>query len=269
MDRWKIIAAKARGPDHEENGLPCQDAFAHRLDGERAVGVVCDGAGSARFSEQGAAALAEAVADALCGCDEPLPRGTEADQGIMEVWRNCAETAIAMVRDGLAEEAKAAEPGEDGEPATLRDYAATLVAAVAGPDAGLFLHIGDGAGAALNDAGDDPDWCDCTLSKPENGEFANETYFFTGDDWREKLRLTAFAASPLVVLVSDGAMGFTFADRMAGLEARFMGPVARFLDGVDEATGTKALQATLNRDDARRISADDKALVWIRRQDGP
>jgi hypothetical protein len=260
MSPWKIIAAAVRGPDHEVSGDPCQDAFAHWADGSRFVAAVSDGAGSARFSDVGAKRLCDVVVAELKACIANLPSGADTDQDCT-AWIDCAARAVTMVRDELLYDIdQGTAPDAD---ARLRDFAATLVACVADTDGGVFLHIGDGAGAALPE----PEaFGEGVLSRPENGEFANETYFFTGEDWRERLRATPFGPSALIMLLSDGAMPFTIAQGFSGLEPRFVTPVTRFLDGVDAETGARALAATLDRSDARHISGDDKTLVWIRRQ---
>lgn len=262
MIPWKVVAASVRGPDHEVDGTPCQDAFAHRTDGRRLIAAVADGAGSAARSHEGAQRLCDVVVEELGRCSLALPNGAGEADPVMEDWRTRACSAVRMVRDELRY--RISQTPESEEAVRLRDYAATLVAVVAEPEGGFFLHIGDGVAAALADTAA---WSDGVLSKPENGEFANETYFFTGDDWRERLRLTCFGPSELIVLLSDGAMPFTLADKLAGLEPRFMAPVTKFLDGVDEQAGGQALAHTLDREDARRISGDDKTLVWIRRQE--
>ena len=62
---WRVYAASVMGSSHRQNQLPCQDAFCYRHLGDRLVAVVCDGAGSAAYSEQGAALVAHALADRL------------------------------------------------------------------------------------------------------------------------------------------------------------------------------------------------------------
>ena len=63
---WQVINARATGTSHVASGLPCQDREGYRVvdnadGGEAAIAVICDGAGSARFSDVGA----EVVSDAL------------------------------------------------------------------------------------------------------------------------------------------------------------------------------------------------------------
>jgi serine/threonine protein phosphatase PrpC len=61
---WRVYAASVMGSSHRQNQLPCQDAFCYRNLGDRLV-AVCDGAGSAAYSEQGAVLVAHALADRL------------------------------------------------------------------------------------------------------------------------------------------------------------------------------------------------------------
>ena len=257
MPTWKVIAAKVTGPDHEEAGLPCQDAYGHLLKGTRLIAAVADGAGSARFSETGAQTLVDCVISELAQFDTPIE---SADWDGCDLWTEILEAAVERARTALTD----IIAGMDCEPAAkLSDYHATMVGFIAEPEGGFFFHIGDGTAAAVPDVAD---WQSCTLSMPENGEFANETYFFTQDDWRDHLRITPFGPSAAIVAVSDGAMPFTVAQGFQGLEARFLAPVTAFLDKATPEAGGAALAGTLDRADARRISGDDKTFLWARLQ---
>ena len=92
----------------------------------------------------------------------------------------------------------------------------TLVGAVAEGERGFFFHIGDGVAVAeARDAGQPP-----VVSLPENGEYANETYFATGEHWREHLRVTSLPQPPrLLALMSDGAASFVMASARLWLAA--------------------------------------------------
>ncbi|MGH8028370.1 MAG: PP2C family serine/threonine-protein phosphatase, partial [Arenimonas sp.] len=173
---WKVHAAAAIGSSHIEGGIPCQDAYAHASAGGVLVAVVCDGAGSARRSHVGSARFARAIADALAACavtsGEALCDADPAD--LSEAVR----LAISSERSALRQLA-------DEEGVELSAFAATLVAAIVGPDGGWFLHVGDGIGVAELAADGAT-----VMTLPENGEYSNETYFVTGSEWSEHLRLT-------------------------------------------------------------------------------
>ena len=44
---WMVFGASVRGPDHEREGLPCQDAWACGATEETTAVCLCDGAGTA------------------------------------------------------------------------------------------------------------------------------------------------------------------------------------------------------------------------------
>jgi hypothetical protein len=249
---WTVSAASVRGPDHAGEGRPREDACAWRVDGERLVAAVADGAGSAARSREGARLCSTALVEALVTVPPPPP----GDGGA--VARAAIEAALAGVRAAIAERLEAFPAG------ALRDYAATVVGVWAEGEDGWLFHIGDGAGAAarLDDLGD------AVVSPPENGSFAEETFFFTDRAWRRRLRITPFESRDLVVLTSDGAGSFTFAPRWQGLEAEFVAPLARHLEQRPPAAARRTLARVLRAPGAQAISGDDKTLVLARLRDG-
>jgi hypothetical protein len=143
------------------------------------------------------------------------------------------------------------------------EYATTLVGVVAGIRNGWFFHVGDGVGVAQPGAGGQP-----TVSPPENGEYANETFFVTGARWREHLRITPIGTAPSqVVLKSDGARPFVMNRNCTALFPPFIDPVTRFLTSVSDAAGTEALATTLADPRTHAITEEDKTLL-IARWDG-
>ena len=246
--RWQVHAASATGKSHLDKDIPCQDAFAYRVDGERLVAAVCDGAGSAAHSEIGSRLIADAVVATLGERLAAQPHWLQADE---DAFAGFAGEAV-----GLAREALVARAGRDG--AALSSYAATLVAFVGDAQRGWFVHIGDGLGVAEPVQADAP----ARISLPHNGEYANETYFVTGEAWRACLRVLA-VDQPVqrVALMSDGAMPFAMQKGNAGLYRPFMEPVERYLRTVDEAAGSRALHGTLDDPRTHGITSDDKTLL--------
>jgi hypothetical protein len=303
---WKIVAASARGTSHAASGQECQDAYAFEQRDAWFVAVVCDGAGSARWSAlgaqhasglvarrvaaylaehpdvmrptspreyarppapaasgavapDGAAASAAPEAAALA----PSPREAEIEPPEMasptlteaeHALRQVVVAAVAEARDKVL--ALAPETG-----AVLGDFNATLVGCAAWPDGGLFFHIGDGTALALDSRSLDV----LGMSPPENGEFAEQTFFYTAEAWREHLRFTPVpAGADLVALMSDGTMTFAIASSRREVDRRFFAPVTRYLLRDDVATdaGAAALHSTLASPGACRVTHDDKTLLW-------
>jgi len=248
---WRVFAASATGPSHREDGRPCQDAFAHRTDGDNLIAVVCDGAGSCEQSHVGARVVSESVVHAIATqIEQSLIRSDSSP----EQWKKVVETVISSAREALQAVAKAA----DG---AVSAYASTLVGAVAWPSRLFFFHVGDGYAVARPRAPDTTD----IVSLPENGEYVNETYFVTGSEWQQHLRMACHDVPiETVVLMSDGAAPFAMAKGQQELHRPFIDPVLRYLDQTSEAEGTAALARTLEDPRTDSITTDDKTLLIAR-----
>lgn len=243
---WRVFAASAIGKYHIDTGIPCQDAFAFRVVGDVFVGVVCDGAGSASHSEIGATECAQVVVESIASA--------LGDCGVDQVSAACSreylESVIESVRvrlQGIADERGFG----------FHDLSSTLVGCVATPHGGCLFHIGDGM-AVVESSGQQP-----IISLPENGEYANETYFVTADDWRARLRITPLSPveSGCVALMSDGAAPFVVNREKSGLFRPFIDPVKNYLLSVSEPDGSNALRETLADEKTYSITGDDKTLL--------
>ena len=118
----------------------------------------------------------------------------------------------------------------EGPTVDLNGYAATLLICVVSDDQAWLGHIGDGYVFGLNVVCvEDPQSPDLSQtdkeqsenigppssvelafrSLPENGEYDNETYFFTDQSWEEHFRHHSFSGDfNLVALFTDGAEPF-------------------------------------------------------------
>ena len=102
------------------------------------------------------------------------------------------------------------------------------------------------------------------LSRPENGEYADETYFVTDENWTDHLRLTPLAAPGrgcVIGLMSDGTAPFAVDRERSGFFRPFIDPVAAFLREATAANGNEALRNLLESPRASAISSDDKTLL--------
>lgn len=241
---WKVYSASVQGKSHIDRGLPCQDANAFERRQSWLVAVVCDGAGSAANSEIGAQSACQGIAKRLMHVLDVEAQGIDAARAKLT---DC----ITAARDELKKVAMAA-------PAPFDQLACTVVGVVAGADQGFLFHIGDGAG--LVEMRDEP--VTRFVSGPENGEYANETYFLTDDHWLEHLSVTEFNGKvSCIALMSDGAMPFVM-NRVGNEFSRpFIDPVTRYLLANDEAVGSEALGETLSSEGTWSITGDDKTLL--------
>lgn len=266
---WRAVGASVIGQGHIAEGLPCQDAHAYAIQDHCVVAVVADGAGSAAQSHVGAQHICDYLTQVLLPVMQvKLPAGTFQDAMQLAVVE-----ALSAGRVELADMA-----AKHGQP--MSAYHATVVGFVSDDQQAMFFHIGDGFAAApvrSTDADhqtrgsvvDDSDytWHPCDVSRPANGQWANETFFFTQDDWRDNLRFHALDEVPeIVFLMSDGAAAFAAKADQTGLDIRFAKPVHQFLAGsTDPEAAAQALAGTLDAEATHAITSDDKTLLWLGR----
>jgi len=171
--RWKTALAIARGPKHEKDGTPCQDAGAFEiLPGNVLVGVVCDGAGSAAMAETGARLTVARVLACLRRIDwKPSPI-SECEARFL--FLIACEEALAELR------ATADMTGN-----RLQDYDTTLLAFVLTPGWLAAMQIGDGFLVAREDGKENYR----LLFLPQHGDCANETVFVTDPKMAEEMEV--------------------------------------------------------------------------------
>lgn len=204
----KVLAASLAGPLHNSKNLPCQDYCKFSTEGKNFVAVVSDGAGSSKYGKIGARVVCNTLTDLLPNAD----------------FRNAREAvvkAIMIARNKLMRHRLNKTKNEE----SLVDFAATVVGVIYHRNKGLFFHIGDGAALAFHQE----NFEHFTASRPENGAFSCETYFYTMDDWRDSLRFTSFDKAHTIFLMSDGLTNFTFSSDFRQIEKNFLVPIDNFL----------------------------------------
>jgi serine/threonine protein phosphatase PrpC len=246
---WRWVSATCRGSSHVRSGEPLQDtAHGWRGGNDNAVfvGVVSDGAGSAKYSKAGSALACRIFLQEVRSAiwfSSGLP---STDQ---------LSSVVDRARDGIF--AVATRRG-----LTMRDFACTLVAVIANESEALTIHVGDGAVVGL-----DTDGALKTLSAPDHGEYVSTTYFLTDDSssgarvrfQRHSRRYRAIA------LMSDGL------ERLA-LSMHDYTPFEPFFTGIFNPVRSSSargyddhLSAQLSKYlDSERVNArtdDDKSLV--------
>jgi hypothetical protein len=253
MSLWKIAGAKVKGPSHVQTGTPCQDAFSSHIspDGQWVSMVVSDGAGSAARAEEGSQLVSQIFSEKL------LEIAAQLNTRVPGSWINdFVIQQVIEVRELLRVKA-----GSDD----IRDFHCTLVATLIGPSGGFLIHIGDGSlmGGTLEEEGDEQKTFHFKInvqSKPENGEYANETFFVTEKDWIKHLRITPVGKVDWLILATDGGCALTLKNESSPNLANIESMVEHLLK-VPELDRSSSIQRWLDTDGAKQLSNDDKTFV--------
>ena len=247
---WRFAGGLTTGTSHLKAGLPCQDRLLCAcLPNGGFVAAVADGAGSAMCADRGAEI---AVTTAV----QSVRRAVDAST--CDFARVLREATVA------ANEAVLTVAREEGHGA--RDFASTLLMAVATRSGGAALQIGDGV-IAVCDSSEGWSW----VFWPMRGEYANTTCFLTDEDAISSLQVEVFAAPPTdIALMSDGLepLALHYASKTA--HAPFFDPLFRSLqakEGNGEIVAiSEALESFLASPRVGERADDDLSLVIATRR---
>lgn len=238
--KWRVASASITGPSHSDRNLPCDDAAASGLNGEWAVNVVCDGAGSALFGGEGAAIASREIVSKLL---ESLPRQSSAlrlQTLIVESLANARELVNS----------RAVEVGS-----SISSFATTVVGSVCRSGRGVIFHLGDGLAVVR---GSENEIKTTSFGYPQ--EYANETFFLTDRAWQDFLTFKPIMGARTICLMTDGVS--PFAEEDGGVKSEFLDPIGRYFDLNPISKSAKAIAALLDSDVARQKVFDDKTLLW-------
>jgi len=242
---WTWAAARRRGTSHVKSRTPCQDA--HRVVSSRAgntlIAVVSDGAGSAAHGGAGAFIAARTMAAAAVEYTAQslnLP-------GEEHFW-SWLDDALSRIE--VAAVKRSAQP---------RDFAATLVMAIANETGAVLALVGDGVAGVRSGA----DWS--VPSWPQHGEYASTTYFVT-DEPAARLRIIQLDRRPdALVLMSDGlerlALDFAGQRPHPPFFNAIVAPVERSSVAGHDGRLSRSLATYIDSDAVNARTDDDKSLV--------
>lgn len=182
---WKIAGASIIGSSHIKNHTPCQDFISSLTRGDVTCIALADGAGSCKYSDVGAEVSCSAVTEHLTA---------DFDRFFSMPPSDLKWFMIHSIRTRLGRKASLLETNKSELSSTL------LFLAIKG-NKYLMGHIGDGVicGETNGEL--------VLLSAPENGEFANTTYFVTSKNYKNHFRISYGDISNFTsfFLISDGA----------------------------------------------------------------
>lgn len=251
LSPWRVVGATVAGTSHQDLGQPCQDAAGWALGPDRCLIIaVADGAGSAKLGGEGAQLAVYTAVNYLAG-RKSLGSGDSATKDLI--------STLERARAALMSDAE--KRGIE-----LRDLATTLILVQATPDSVTALQVGDGS-AIIGDLQSGV----VGLTKPQVGEYINETSFITADDAMERVETVTHQGS-----VSGGAV-FSDGIQMLALKmpegtphAPFFDPLLRFVgSAADAGAADDELRSFLASPRVISQTTDDLTLVLFALNEDP
>ncbi|GGL89188.1 hypothetical protein GCM10010099_01710 [Streptomyces cinereus] len=262
---WQVYGASSIGKSHIDSNLPNQDSIYLQKTQDGMVAVVCDGAGSAKFSQAGAAFFSQSIGKMLLslGVSRSVSiSGTAFD--LVQVKQQIIEQ-LSQIRLDLQSQL----PAES----SLRDYHTTFT--------GLLIHASHQA--LLVQIGDSP----LTTSQfvvrhphidyftnlqvygdDSKNEYVNETHFITQDNWQSFLRVEPIDLSQVdcLALMSDGCADLVFegASVTPKIYRPFFGNLLfNLTQSQNSQQGSAIIEQALGNPATYRLTGDDKSLVVL------
>jgi Protein phosphatase 2C len=229
--------------------MPCQDAHGWAEHGGALLAAVADGAGSAAHAEIGAQLAVSTVL-------RQLQIVSSADDSPAAI-RDWLAAALAQTREALL-----AESVSRG--VKLREFACTLLVAVATPGRVVAAQIGDGAVVVFDPAG-----APTALTRPQPGGYINETTFLTCESGLAQAQMADWAGPvESLALFTDGLQMLALTLPSFDPFPPFFTPFVKFAGAItDSAAGSDQL-ATLLKSPRFRERADDDLTLLIARRVG-
>lgn len=262
---WQVYGASSIGKSHIDSNLPNQDSIYLQKTEHGMVAVVCDGAGSAKFSQAGAAFFSQSIGKMLLslGVSRSVSSsGITLDLG--QLTQQIIEQ-LSQIRLDLQSQL----PAES----SLRDYHTTFT--------GLLIHSNHQA--LLVQIGDSPlitsqfvvrhphiDYFTNlqVYGDDSKNEYVNETHFITQDNWQSFLRVESIDLSQVdcLALMSDGCADLVFegASVTPKIYRPFFGNLLfNLTQSQCSQQGSAIIEQALGNPATYRLTGDDKSLVVL------
>lgn len=197
-DEWIVVGASVQGNGHVEMEVPCQDSHTYEyLYGGWGIAIVSDGAGSAKLSHKGSAAV---VARALFHFKSLIMQEKWIEKNMLPSdgeWMRKSYQVLKKVHNEICSLAQHL----DCEP---KDLNATIIVVIHSPLGLLTVHVGDGR-AGYKDL--DGNWH--KLMTPHKGEEANQTIFMMSEFWNIPFYEMSGVMVPESVVINKPVTAFT------------------------------------------------------------
>lgn len=264
---WQVYGASSIGKSHIDSNLPNQDSIYLQKTQDGLVAVVCDGAGSAKFSQAGAAFFSQSIGKMLLS----LGVGLSVSRSVSGIVVDLVQVKQQIIEQlsQIRLDLQSQQPAES----SLRDYHTTFT--------GLLIHSNHQA--ILLQIGDSPlitsqfvvrhphiDYFTNlqVYGDDSKNEYVNETHFITQDHWQSFLRVEPIDLSQVdcLALMSDGCADLVFegASVTPKIYRPFFGNLLfNLTQSQSSQQGSAIIEQALGNPATYRLTGDDKSLVVL------
>jgi len=238
--KFLTALATEQGVSHKSTDTPCQDSVLVKKEDDYLFLGLADGAGSAKHSDIGSSRILKFLSVHMRIAFDYYKNEEDSNEDLLK--------AIHMALDNSANYHKV----------KIEDLSSTLLFIAIQNDDYIVTHIGDGVIGTL-----DKDDELSVFSEPENGEFANQTYFITSND-SNRVRIYRGDISDFngLVLMSDGVEDSLYEYKTRTL-ASITRTMIKWLDTGSEEEISSALKDNLKRVFSKK-SQDDLSIAILR-----
>ncbi len=254
---WKALAHCAIGTSHQKLQLPCQDFGDYKIVDRVIIGVVADGAGSAKFSDTGSQLAVRTVLDYFTKCDRLFDSEQKfwIDRPQASLEQEAREIFIEAIEQiSNAFQAQASEKGCE-----VKDLACTLLVFIATPNGLLAMQIGDGFIVVRSTQEEELQ----KLFEPIRGEYVGQTTFVTSSDALKDMQVCVKFGKPDFICAStDGLEHLAFKPIVLTPSPGFFTPLEEYIKEIDRPEQEdKYLNEFLNSERLNKRTDDDKTLL--------
>ena len=237
-----IVSVAGRNSKNEEKDN--QDFALSGSSTLREIVIVCDGAGSTLYGALGSKWLSHIVLKDLSSAQ--ISSESEFREIILKSVNYFREVIKRLIKLYKLE-------------VKIGEFATTLIlVSNESSQCSYVAHIGDGACLFISETFKDTVFS----SLPENGEYANQTYFITDKNYETRLRTFVVNKTYSACLImSDGITPMALKKNQPFWS--FVSPILHFMKSKDNTTIAQALSGVLTSESSMKVSSDDKSIGWI------
>ncbi len=243
---WKIASGYIVGRGHIAKNMPCQDRT-FKLKGKTSQGnfyglALADGAGSCKHSDLGAEAITKKILYFI-----------RSRYKYLQNKKNPSRYLLSFIEQQLYQIAQQKN-------IEVKELSSTLLCVTIVNNAYIICHIGDGVIGVLSENNHLN-----IVSYPENGEYANSTFFTTSIHHTKRLRVKMGILSQAngFILMSDGSQESLY-DKRTDTLGNINKTIINWLSKASETRVEKAIYLNLEQFIARKTT-DDCSIAIMRK----